>query len=142
MIVKEDKLGEARNVFTDSNVKTNIEGKRHLDAVIESNEYRDEYLKNLVNDCNNQLVLLLSIVESLQHAIYLALFSCFKSKLSHFIRRISAISQFLYPLEETGRKKFIPALTGNCICSNNEQQLLSLPTRYGGLAIPIYYELA
>ena len=142
MIVKEDKLGEARNVFTALNVITTIEGKRHLEAVIESNEYREEYLKNLVNDCNNQLALLSSIAESLPQIIYLALFRGFKSKLSHFIRRISTISQFLYPLEETGRNKFIPALTVNCICSNNERQLLCLPTRYGVLAIPIFYELA
>ena len=38
LIVKEDKLGEARNVFNDSNVNITIEGKRHLGVVI-SNEY-------------------------------------------------------------------------------------------------------
>ena len=53
LIVKEDKLGEARNVFNDSNVYITIEGKRHLGAVIRSNEYREEYLKDLVNDWNN-----------------------------------------------------------------------------------------
>ena len=34
LIVKEDKLGEAMNVFNDSNVNITIEGKRHLGAVI------------------------------------------------------------------------------------------------------------
>ena len=58
------------------------------------------------------------------------------------MRTIPGISQFLYPLEETVRNKFIPAITGGHICCNNEQRLLSLPTRYGGLAIPIFYELA
>ena len=52
------------------------------------------------------------------------------------------ISEFLYPLEETVRNKFIPAITGGHICSNNERRLLSLPTRYDWLAIPIFYELA
>ena len=52
------------------------------------------------------------------------------------------ISQFLYPLEETVRNKFIPLITGGHICSNNERQLLPLPTRYGGLAIPKFYGLA
>ena len=37
LTVKEDKLGEARNVFNDSNVNITIEGKRHLGVVI-SNE--------------------------------------------------------------------------------------------------------
>ena len=39
LIVKEDKLGEARNTFNDSNVNITIEGKRHLGTVIGSNEY-------------------------------------------------------------------------------------------------------
>ena len=58
--MKEDKLGEARNVFNDSNVNITIEGKRHLGAVIGSNEYREEYAEDLVHDWNNLLVLLSS----------------------------------------------------------------------------------
>ena len=51
------------------------------------------------------------------------------------------ISQFLYPLEETIRNKFSPAITGGHICSNNEW-VLSLPPDTDGLAILIFYELA
>ena len=50
LIVKEDKLGEVRNVFNGSNVNITMEGKRHLGAVIGSNEYREEYVKDLGND--------------------------------------------------------------------------------------------
>ena len=57
------------------------------------------------------------------------------------MRTNPGISEFLYPLEETVRYKFIPAITGGHICSNNERRLLSLPTHYGGLASPIFYEL-
>ena len=128
LIVKEDKLGEARNVFNDSNVYITIEGKRHLGAVIGSNEYREEYLKDLVNDWNNQLVLLSSIAESQPQTVYSAFVSDFKSKLSYFIGAIPGISQFLYPLEETVRNKFIPAITGGHICSNNERRLFQLAT--------------
>ena len=58
------------------------------------------------------------------------------------MRTNPGISEFLYPLEETVRYKFIPAITGGHICSNNERRLLSLSTRYGKLAIPTFYELA
>ena len=98
-------------------------------------------MKNLVNDWNNQLVLLSSVAESQPQASYSAFGSGFKSKLNYLMRTIPGISQFLYPLEETVRNKFIAAITGGHICSNNERRLLSLPTRYGGLAIPIFYEL-
>ena len=119
-----------------------IEGRRHRGSVVGSKEYREECVKDLVNDWNNQLVLLLSIAESQPQADYSEFVSGFKSKLKCFMSTISGISEFLYPLEETVRNKFIPAITGGHICSNNEQKLLSLPTRYGGLAIPLFYELA
>ena len=38
--------------------------------------------------------------------------------------------------------RFIPAITGGHICNDTERKLLSLPTRFGGLAIPIFYEQA
>ena len=64
-----------------------IEGKRHLCAVIRSNEYREEYVKDLLNDWNNQLVLA-SIAESQSQAALLAFVSDFKSKLNYFMRAI------------------------------------------------------
>ena len=97
-------------------------------------------MKDLVNDWNNQLILS-SIAENQLQVAYLAFVSGFKSKLNYFMRTIPAISQSLYPLEETVRSKFIPAITGGHICNNAKRQVLSLPNRYGGLAIPIFYEL-
>ena len=82
------------------------------------------------------------IAESQPRAVYSAFASSFKSKLNYFMRTIPGISQFLYPLEETVRNKFIPAITGGHICSNNEPRLLSIPTRYSRSAIPMFYELA
>ena len=113
-----------------------------MNIVVGSNEYREEYVKDLVNDWNNQLVLLLSIAESQPQAACSAFVSGFKSKLNYFMSTISGISEFLYPYEETVRNKFIPAITGGHICSNNEPKVLSVPTRYSRLAIPMFYELA
>ena len=101
MTIQEEKLGEARNVFSNSNVNIIIEGKRHLDEFIGSNEYQKEYVKDLVNDWNNQLILLSPIAESQPQVAYLAFVSGFKSKLNYFMRTIPGISQFLYPLEKT-----------------------------------------
>ena len=70
-----------------------IEGKSHLGAVIGSNEYREEYLKDLVMDWNNQLVLLSSTAESEPQAAYSAFVSDFKGKLNYFMRTIQGISQ-------------------------------------------------
>ena len=127
LTVKEDKLNNA-------NVNITMQGKRYLGAVIRSNEYREEYVKDLVNDWNNQLVLLSSIAESQPQAAYFAFLSGFKSKLNYFMRPFPGISQFLDPVEETFRNKLT--------CNNNKRQLLSRLTRYVWLTIPIFYTLA
>ena len=64
-----------RNIFNNSNI-----GKRLLGAGIGSNECGEKYVKNFVNDWNNQLVLLLSIPESQIQVAYLAFVSGFKTK--------------------------------------------------------------
>ena len=54
LVVKEKKLMEAQNLFANSRVNIRAEGKTHLGAVIESIEYRDEYVKDLVKNWDNQ----------------------------------------------------------------------------------------
>ena len=45
---------EGQNVFTNSIVNITAEGKRHLGAIIESTKCRDDYVKYLVKDWDNQ----------------------------------------------------------------------------------------
>ena len=104
-IVKEDKLGEARIVFNNSNVNIYIEGKRHLGAFIGSNECREEYEKDLVNDWNNQLYLLSSIAESQPQAAYSAFVSGFKSKSNYFMRTISGYSSISRSIGRNSQKQ-------------------------------------
>ena len=54
LVVKEKKLMEAQSLFADSRVNIRAEGKTHLGAVIESIEYCDEYVKDLVKNWDNQ----------------------------------------------------------------------------------------
>ena len=58
------------------------------------------------------------------------------------MRIIPEISHHLVSLEETFRNRFIPTITGGLICNDTERKLLSLPTRFRGLAISILYEQA
>ena len=46
-----------QNLFANSRVNIIAEGKRHLGAVIGSTEYRNEYVKHLVKDWDNQLTI-------------------------------------------------------------------------------------
>ena len=94
MILKEDKLGEARNVCNDSNVNITIEGERHPGAIVGSNEYQEEYVKDLNNDWNNQIALLSSVAESQSQTTYSSFVSGFKSKLNYFMRTVRVLVNF------------------------------------------------
>ena len=103
---------EAQNLFANSRVNITAEGKRHLDEFIESTEYCDEYVTDLVKDWDNQLTILSTIAKTHAQAAYLTFASGFKSKLNCFLRTILNIRHLLPPLERTIRIKFIPAVTG------------------------------
>ena len=133
---------EAQSLFANARMNSTAEGKRYLDAVIRSTEYRGEYVKDLGKDRDNQLTTLSTITETQQQAAYLAFVSSFKIKLDYFLRTITIIRHLLLPLERTIRNKFIPAVTGCYICSDKERELISLPTTYDGMAIPIFHETA
>ena len=51
-------------------------------------------------------------------------------------------SEYLKPLDDFIDTKFIPAITEGHICSPTERSLITLPTKLGGLGIPILAELA
>ena len=97
-------------------------------------------MDSLIDDWNQQLKLLSNFFEIEPRAVYSAFVGGFKEKLRYFMRKIPKIDGFLKPLENTIRNEFIPELT--YVCSDNERQLLSLPTSYGCLGIPIFFKCA
>ena len=55
------------------------------------------------------------------------------------MRTTPFLGELLKPLEDVIRFNFIPAINGGHLCSDNDRILLSLPVRFGGLAIPLFY---
>ena len=100
--------------------------------------YKKKYVTALVDDWKQQLKILAKIAKTEPQAAYSAFVGGFKGKLTYFMRTIPELDEFLKPIKDTIRNELIPALTGGHICSDNERKLLSLPSRYGGLGIPIF----
>ena len=61
---------EVQHLLTNSRVNITAEEKRYLGAVIGSTEYRDEYVKDLVKDWDNQFTILSTIAETQPQAAY------------------------------------------------------------------------
>ena len=100
---------EAQNLIGNSRVNITAGGKTHLGAVIGSKEYRDEYVKDLVKNWDNQLTILSTIAETQLQAAYLSFASGFKSKLNCFLRTIQTP-----PLTATSRKNNLKEVYPSC----------------------------
>ena len=73
-------------------------------------------------------------------AAYSCFITTFKHKPSYIMRTIPDISDQLNQFDEVITSEFIPAITGGIHCFNIERKLLSLPSKLGGLGIPIFAE--
>ena len=122
-------------MFKDTTIKITKEVHRHLGAVIGSQEFKAEYCQQLIKDWVQQLENLSEIAKIEPQSAYSAFISGFQGKLTFYMRTIKGIEQFLQPIEDTIRNKFIPAISEGRHCSDDERELLSLPTRYGGMGI-------
>ena len=75
-------------------------------------------------------------------AAYSGFIKGFKHKPIYFMRTKPNIKTQLGQLNDVIRTEFIPAITGGINCSDTERRLMSLPSRFGGLGIPIFSEYA
>ena len=66
----------------------------------------------------------------------------FKHKFMFFLRTVPDKADYLLPIEEKLRSRFIPAITGGHICSDAERALLALPVKFGSLGLQNLFEVA
>ena len=111
VIVKDKNFEQAKNMFSGTNINVTSAGKRHLGAVIGSQDYKDEYVNDLVASWKGELQTLAKIAQIQPQAAYSAYIHGFKGKFTYFLRTISNITAHLQPIEEVIRNEFIPALT-------------------------------
>jgi hypothetical protein len=135
LIVKEEHYEKARRIFEGTSVCVTYAGKRHLGAVIGSEEYKEQYINESVDRWVNELQILSEIARIQPQAAYSAYIYGFKSKFTYAMRTIPGIDKHLQRIESVLRHEFIPAITGGHICSDMERNLLALPVKLGGLGI-------
>ena len=75
------------------------------------------------------------IAESSPHAAHAAFIHGQRHLWTFIQRTMYDIDEAFKPLEDIIRTKFIPALLGGRMVSDEERQILSLPGKYGGLCI-------
>ena len=142
LIVKEEKLEEAELIFQDTNVNITTQGKKHLGAALGTEDYRKEFVSELVQKWVTQIEILSKIAAYEPQAAYTLFTSCIRHRYSYYFRTIPNIAPLLQPLEDAIIFKLIPALTEGRDVSDDERKLLSLPPRLGGMGLILPLELS
>ena len=135
IVKRETSEDAAKIVFVDSEINITSEGRNHLGAVIGTENYKAEYVREKLKKWVGELTLLSNIAISHPQAAYTAFTSGYKHKFNYFIRTIPGISELLVPVEDVIRHKLIPSIFNGRQCSDDERLLFSLPVKLGGLGL-------
>ena len=118
------------------------EGQRHLGAVIGTEEFKKEYVKEKVAEWVKEVKALSDIAKTEPHAAYSAYTHGVHHRWNFLMRTVPDISPLLRPLENVIRQEFIPALVKSHTLREEERTVLALPPRLGGMGISNPEELA
>jgi hypothetical protein len=134
LVVKSCHLVDAERIFDGTNIKI-TNGARDLGAAIGDENFVNNYVNEKVSQFCQNMELLSEIAVQYPQAALSAYVHGMRHRWCFIQRTIPVQSNAFAPLEEIIRLKFIAALLGGHIVSDDERLLLSLPGRYGGLSI-------
>ena len=134
LIVKEEFLPQAEEIFRGTGITISSSGERHMGAWVGSQAHKEIYVTEKVDKWIEDVEELARLAVEEPQAVY----SCYTKAISHrwsYVQRtIPGISHLFMPLEEVIREKLIPALVGRKV-NDIERQIFTLPVRMGGMNI-------
>ena len=133
--MKEANLPAPRAIFEDTGIQFTTQGRRYLGAAIGSADFVQSFVNDKVKEWSDELFRLSEIGLTQPHAAYSALTHGLLRRWTFLSRTMPGISDFFSPLEQSICLHLLPALFGECTFSDVERQLISLPSRLGGLGI-------
>lgn len=138
LLVKPDRFDEACRVFARTGIRVTTSGSRYLGGAIGTTDFCNEYMQGLSARWTRDLESLACMAVTQPQAAYSVLTKGFTGKWQYHLRACPCPAEYLEPVDDALNAKLLPALLGGSINSDSAQRtLLSLPVRFGGLAVPI-----
>ena len=136
LITKQQHLEAAQSCFLGAGVNITTEGRPYLGSPIGTDEYINSFVKNKVHQWSTELKTLANIATTQPHAAYAAYTHGLTSRWSYLSRTTPNISDELLSLEAVICTEFLPTISGRAPPGDLERELLALPARFGGIAVP------
>ena len=137
MIVKENFIPRAEELFHNTGINITAKGRKQLGAIVGTYEFKKEFISKKVEKWIEQIELLSKIGNIDPHSSYIAYTRCFKHKFGYIMRTVPQIESLLKPLDAVIDEKFIPSLTNGQTLTQNERSLFALHINKGGMGISI-----
>ena len=112
IIVRENAKERAQTIFDNTKIKITTDGQKHLGAVIGTANFKQNYMKEKINQWIQELRILSKIAWYEPQTAYSCFITGFKHKPTYFMRTIPNIGKELKQLDDVVRTEFIPAITG------------------------------
>jgi len=136
LLVKPHLVEEASRIFEGTGVAIVSDGVRYLGTALGSEDFVADYLERRVDQWCGEIDTLTKFAETEPHAAYCALTHGLRSKWTFIMRTMDVGGASLQPLDDSIMKRLLPAVTGRETFSTSQRDVLRLPTRLGGLAVP------
>ena len=127
---------QAEIIFHKSGLNITSKGRKHLGAVIGSENFKSEFVESLVDKWVGEISKLCDIAKIEPHVAYSSFTHGLQHRYTYFMRTIPNISDDLKRLD-IAVDKFIKCLVEGYEFNATERLLFSLPTKLGGLGIQI-----
>ena len=135
LIVKNDHLSAAKDIFEGSGIKFTTEGKRYLGAAIGTKSFKEQYVNKKVNTWIDELKNLLEIAKFEPQASYSAFIFGLSKEWLYIMRTMNNIKELFLPLENFIRDNFLTILINQQGFTDTERQIFGLPAKHGGIGI-------
>ena len=127
--------------FKDTKVKITNSSKRFLGSVIGIFTFKKQCIYEIVSQWISKIEVLSQIAKVEPQAAYCCFTTGFKHKLTYLMHTTPNINEELRRLDDVINNKLIPSFTENKSCGNDEQLLLSLPTKPQRMGIPVLFRI-
>ena len=138
LIVKPHLEDTAKKIFAGTDVRISTNGHKYLGGYVGSEEGKAEYVRSLVTKWCDQIHVLSEFAKLQPQAAYATFVSGFRHRFTYCIRTIPGFETEMQQIYNVIDTKLLPALLDHHSLSRQERELLSVPTRLGGLGIPIF----
>ena len=135
LIVKEEHLTTAEDIFEGTGVRITCSRRHNLGAALRTRSFVEEYAHEKVLSWKPKLECLTLYAKCERHTAFAAFTHGLMSRWTYLLWTIEGLAPLFTATRGYYRLLFLPSLTGRDAPTHDERELLALSARLGGLAL-------